>query len=163
MPKLIESELKNPVWEQQPGEPPASYLRYLVFQTLGMGVEIKQAWETANRKNPKESEQVSLQTWYDDSSDYCWRYRAAHYHTYQIVQHGTEATKNFYSALNNYSRILAELTERKLATPETHADLLLGFQLVGNHVSPQIVGLWQQINSSGDPDTTETEAEKGGG
>ena len=79
------------VWDQQPNEPRAAYVRFVVFRSLGPCRSVALAAEVAasnlnaaiqtqsgpkRRKNPKKSETISIRQWYDDSSEWNWSERA---------------------------------------------------------------------------------------
>lgn len=72
-------------WDQQPGEPPEAYARFLVYRNLGVGRSIPKA-----RGRSRKKAEGSSGTWNDDCAAYNWVARSRAWDVENLRQHGAQ-------------------------------------------------------------------------
>jgi hypothetical protein len=81
----MDSAPSLPPWEQQPGEPPEAYARFLAYRNLGAGRSVAKA----RGKTRKKTQSLSGQ-WTEDCAAYNWVSRARAWDIENLRQHGAQ-------------------------------------------------------------------------
>lgn len=125
-------------WDQQPGEPPEAYARFLVYRNMGPVRSLDAAYQAANvGKGRKSSERSG--TWQDNSSAYNWRERAARWDVAQLSAVVPETAGVIFEAIKEFARqTLAEVQSGK-HRPKDWGEVKEALVVLSTLVSPDVI------------------------
>ena len=125
------------IWEKREDESSEAYTRFLIFRNLGPTRNVKKAYEVASGKeNSRKSE---TQQWYNDSSQFDWRERAAQWDIAQLSSVVPETTGMIYQAVRQYALVVLEQLESGKFKPKSWSALQHALVTLTQLVSPEVI------------------------
>jgi hypothetical protein len=121
-------------WDQQPGEPDASYARFLVYRNLGMGRSIDAAAKavTGGKKRAGGN-------WWAEAAARRWHARAEAWDTHVLIAEGRQAVRRYVELLSGMAETGAEALRTKAVQPSSWSDLLHTVQVLGACIPPETI------------------------
>ena len=103
------------IWEQQPGESDAAYVRFLLYRNLGPARSIDAAYQMMNN----EGHQRAPGQWKRDSVTHRWQERAQAWDVHNLLTQGQRAAVLYVAVVELYCERLYHALVNGSLQPET--------------------------------------------
>lgn len=119
-------------WDQLPGEPDASYARFLVYRNLGPGRSLRDAYGATKGRKRHPSGHYQR-----EAADYDWQARAQSWDVVQLREQGLRSAVMFFTGLERVlERSLAILEQ---AEPESFVEAVDVLERMAKYFDPNLV------------------------
>lgn len=134
----MEDQPRQP-WDQQPGEPPEAYARFLVYRNLGPARTIEAAYK-ANAEGRKSGKPVSRSGhWEEDSRTHNWVERSTRWDIHNLTTAGAGAVAKFVRIIDLVALRSLEALEDGNIKPTDWAGLVNALDKLGAYIPAETV------------------------
>jgi hypothetical protein len=125
-------------WDQQKGEPPAAYARFLAYRNLGPVRTLESAYAAHSRAKKGEKKHIPG-NWSVEAVKWDWRGRALAWDVSTLVSSGQETAVAVVEAVHRLATKALAALDRADLVPESWAQVLETMQALHALVSPQAI------------------------